>query len=50
MDEDRRRLDPGEEEFEAAKDAAGGLVAFVLSVLPAEVHPGTEASLPPGTP
>ncbi len=35
-------LEPEREEFEGAKDAAIGLVAFVLSVLPEDVHPGAE--------
>lgn len=35
-------LEPEPEEFERAKDAATGLVAFVLSVLPEEVHPAAE--------
>ena len=37
-------LEPEEGEFETARDAAAGLVAFVLSVLPWTVHPGAEAS------
>jgi HEPN domain-containing protein len=36
-------LEPEEGEFEMAKDAAAGLVEFVLRVLPDEVHPSTEA-------
>jgi len=32
-------LEPDQGEFETARDAAAGLVAFVLRVLPAEVHP-----------
>ena len=36
-------LEPEVGEFETARDAAAGLVAFVLRVLPEEVHPGTEA-------
>jgi HEPN domain-containing protein len=46
-------LEPEGEEFETARDAAAGLVAFVLSVLPEELHPGAEmgeksAAAPPG--
>ena len=33
-------LEPEEGEFERAMDAAAGLAAFVLRVLPREVHPG----------
>ncbi len=36
-------LEPEEGEFETARDAAAGLVAFVLRVLPEDVHPGAEA-------
>jgi HEPN domain-containing protein len=36
-------LEPEHEEFETARNAAIGLVAFVLSVLPEEVHPGAGA-------
>jgi HEPN domain-containing protein len=36
-------LEPEEGEFETARDAAAGLVAFVLRMLPEEVHPGAEA-------
>lgn len=36
-------LEPDDEEFEMAKKAAMDLVAFVLSVLPEEVHPEAEA-------
>lgn len=35
-------LEPEKEEFEMAQEAAAGLVAFVLSVLPADLHPGSE--------
>ncbi|HEV7671961.1 MAG TPA: HEPN domain-containing protein [Thermoanaerobaculia bacterium] len=35
-------LEPEKEEFETARDAAAGIVAFVLRVLPEEVHPGVE--------
>ncbi len=45
-------LEPAKEEFEMARDAAAGLVAFVLRVLPAEVHPGIETreTLPEASP
>lgn len=33
-------LEPTQEEFEHALSAASGLVAFTLSVLPKETHPG----------
>jgi len=36
-------LEPEEREFKTARDAAAGLVAFVLRVLPEQVHPGAEA-------
>jgi HEPN domain-containing protein len=36
-------LEPEDDEFEAARKAATGLVGFVLSLLPEEVHPGAEA-------
>jgi len=36
-------LEPEEGEFETARDAAAGLVEFVLRLLPKEVHPGAEA-------
>lgn len=35
-------LEPEKGEFETARAAASGLVAFVLRVLPEEVHPGAE--------
>jgi HEPN domain-containing protein len=45
-------LEPDAEEFEAAKAAAIGLVAFVLRMLPEEVNPPTEAreGLPDASP
>jgi HEPN domain-containing protein len=36
-------LEPEEGEFETARNAATGLVAFVLRLLPKAVHPGAEA-------
>lgn len=37
-------LEPDSEEFETAKEAAAGLVAFVLGLLPQEVRPRAEAA------
>lgn len=39
-------LEPEPEEFEAARDAAAGIVGFVLSLLPKELHPEAEAHQP----
>ena len=41
-------LEPEKEEFEAARDAAAGLVAFVLCVLPEEVRPGVARDVDEG--
>jgi HEPN domain-containing protein len=35
-------LEPERGEFETARDAAAGLVSFVLCLLPKEVHPGAD--------
>lgn len=43
-------LEPEQEEFEAAEHAAIGLVGFVLSVLPEEVHPGAHEELADASP
>lgn len=37
-------LEPEEEEFQEARDAAAGLVSFVLSVLPEEVAPSASGA------
>jgi len=40
-------LEPEKGEFETARDAAAGLVAFVLRVLPEEMHPSAETRAMP---